>query len=248
MGGVMGAIGGSQDEAQAAYLKYKNRLNAHQERVREEEKEEEKKARNILQEFIDRPRPEKLPHACQVVPGLWLGSLYDAMDEEYVDREKITHAVSGTLAEDPFHGKVQRLIAIVDDEDPGDIWKWFEQVCEFIDEALAGGGHVLVHCEWGVSRSPTLVAAYLMRKDKITPEKALDRLKELRDCVHPNKNFLGALDEWSGTLKVKDGEDEHAGGFLTRVRALTEPADEHTKKEHRRRTSGSWQKVPENHA
>merc|ERR1719384_3111730 len=118
------------------------------------------------------------------------------MDEPWVQRQGITHAVSGTIAEDPFHGRVNRLVAIVDDEDPSDIWKWFEPVSDFIEEALKEGGHVLVHCEWGVSRSSTLLAAYLMRSKRRTAVACLKDLKAKRDCVCPNKDFLQALDEW----------------------------------------------------
>lgn len=199
-----GEISSSQSAAQKAYEDYQKKRNSRRLEQKEEAAEEEKKGSDILQEFRDRPRPNALPHACETWSGVWLGSLYDAMDADFVEREHISHAVSGTLAQDPFNGKVTRLIAIVDDEDPGDIWKWFERVSDFIDDALRQGGQVLVHCEWGVSRSPTLVAAYLMRVSHRSANSCLEDLKALRDCVSPNKHFLKALEEWQVTLKIPD--------------------------------------------
>jgi len=211
----------SQDDAQKAFEQYQKRKNSHRAEVKAEEEKDKEKARDILQEFRDRPWPEALPRACEVVPGVLLGSLYDLMDAEWIVREGITHAVSGTLADDPCDGKVKRLIAIVDDEDPGDIWKWFERVCAFIDEALQAGGRVLVHCEWGVSRSPTLVAAYLMHTQRGTATATLDHLKTLRDCVRPNKHFQGALQEWQTTLRI-----EEPAGSASPAAAAAPPAQQ----------------------
>ena len=44
----------------------------------------------------------------------------------------------------------------------------FDDVAEFIDEALANGGKILVNCEMGMSRSSTCVLAYLMLRQKMT--------------------------------------------------------------------------------
>ena len=43
---------------------------------------------------------------------------------------------------------------------------------DVIDAALERGEHVLVHCEFARSRSPTLIISYLMRKNKLTKEDA----------------------------------------------------------------------------
>ena len=61
---------------------------------------------------------------------------------------------------------------------------------DFIDEGLAGGGGVLVHCYAGMSRSPTCVIAYLMAVKGLTLDHAWDYVKDIRDIARPNPGFL----------------------------------------------------------
>ena len=48
------------------------------------------------------------------------------------------------------------------DTQNSDLALYFEQAIRFIDEAHAAGGAVLVHCMAGISRSTTIVLAYLI--------------------------------------------------------------------------------------
>ncbi|ESO82277.1 hypothetical protein LOTGIDRAFT_134995, partial [Lottia gigantea] len=67
----------------------------------------------------------------------------------------------------------------------------FQSAVEFIDEALKSG-KVYVHCQMGVSRSATIVIAYLMAKC------GMDLMHATRHCRHrreifPNSGFLKQL-------------------------------------------------------
>ena len=70
-------------------------------------------------------------------------------------------------------------------------------ICEFIDHMLHSepAGAVLVHCEYGVSRSPTIVIAYLMWKRGLKFEDALAMVKEKRK-IKPSANFTKQLQIW----------------------------------------------------
>jgi protein-tyrosine phosphatase len=70
-----------------------------------------------------------------------------------------------------------------------DISQYFEQVSEFIEEHVAKGNGVLVHCAFGVSRSSTLVIAYLMKKLRIKYHEAFSFVKRKRTVVRPNGGF-----------------------------------------------------------
>ncbi|ETN80625.1 dual specificity phosphatase, catalytic domain protein [Necator americanus] len=63
----------------------------------------------------------------------------------------------------------------------------------FMKNAVQSGGNVLVHCEVGVSRSVTVVAAYIMQKYKFSPEKALEFIKKSRPIAFPNEGFYAQL-------------------------------------------------------
>lgn len=53
------------------------------------------------------------------------------------------------------------------------ISKHFDAAFEAIDKAARAGERVLVHCGAGVSRSATLCAMYLMRKNNMGPHAAV---------------------------------------------------------------------------
>ncbi len=55
---------------------------------------------------------------------------------------------------------------------------------QFLEEELAKGGKVYVHCWEGLGRSPTLVAAYLV-KTGLTPDEAWKMIRRVRPFIRP---------------------------------------------------------------
>jgi len=68
----------------------------------------------------------------------------------------------------------------------------------FIRAALASSPHarVLVHCVEGVSRSPSVVAAYLMSEWRCSAGEAVRWVSSKRRGVNPNFGFLDQLNEY----------------------------------------------------
>lgn len=58
-----------------------------------------------------------------------------------------------------------------------------------------GPTKVLIHCEKGYSRSPTVLIAYLMRKNRLPLDTVMEQVKSKRD-VGPNPNFMDQLQVW----------------------------------------------------
>ena len=66
----------------------------------------------------------------------------------------------------------------------------------FIHEAVSSGGKVFVHCMAGVSRSATVLAAYLIRFHGLSPDEAIALLIERRPIVNPNPGFRKQLEDY----------------------------------------------------
>lgn len=70
-----------------------------------------------------------------------------------------------------------------------------------INEAVSKGKKVYVHCKNGHARSPTMVAAYLIRFQGKSIEEAIDLIKDIRPEIHIEENQKKALeafrDRWS---------------------------------------------------
>ncbi|UYV80476.1 DUSP3 [Cordylochernes scorpioides] len=82
-----------------------------------------------------------------------------------------------------------------------------ELTFNFIQKALESKGHdnhgkVLVHCMMGLSRSPTIVMAFLIMKRGLTAELALRTVKSHRE-VRPNDGFLLQLLELEDNVKAR---------------------------------------------
>jgi hypothetical protein len=87
----------------------------------------------------------------------------------------------------------------IDDTDRTNIIEHFLPCVDFIHSILTASNKekkqgVLVHCQAGVSRSTTLVAAYLMVKKRMNVEQAVEKIKEVRSQVEPSEFFLMQLE------------------------------------------------------
>ncbi|KAK3252896.1 hypothetical protein CYMTET_37830 [Cymbomonas tetramitiformis] len=72
----------------------------------------------------------------------------------------------------------------------------FQQSIEFIDERMKKGERGLVHCMEGMSRSTTILCAYLINTQKWSLKKCLTHIKSRRSIVRPNLTFFQELREY----------------------------------------------------
>jgi len=71
-----------------------------------------------------------------------------------------------------------------------------EEVLPKIHQSIMSGNTVAVHCFAGVSRSATIVIAYLMKYENYSFEKAIEHVFEARPVICPNIGFLKLLKEF----------------------------------------------------
>ncbi|XP_064454696.1 uncharacterized protein LOC135365980 [Ornithodoros turicata] len=137
----------------------------------------------------------------EVIPGLYVGSQDVAADKNLLVSRGITHVVNAATFIPNFHEPdlVYKRFEVLDLPD-SNLHPLFEPCCDFIDEALSGGGGVLVHCNAGVSRSVSLVVAYLMLRKGMRFANALARVQEVRPVARPNDGFRAQLMELDNRL------------------------------------------------
>ena len=81
----------------------------------------------------------------------------------------------------------------VDDSPNEDMSIYFDDVCDLIETNRLQGYGTVIHCMAGVSRSSTIMLAYLVKYTNLTLYQSFLHLKTIRDPVHPNVNFMQQL-------------------------------------------------------
>ncbi|EHB17500.1 Dual specificity protein phosphatase 13, partial [Heterocephalus glaber] len=154
-----------------------------------------------LQRLLWVRRATTLNHVNEVWPNLFLGDAYAARDRSRLMQMGITHVVNaaaGRFQVDTgakfYHGLPLEYYGVEADDNPNfDISIYFLPVARYIRAALSvPRGRVLVHCAMGVSRSATLVLAFLMICENMTLVEAIQTVQAHRD-ICPNSGFLRQL-------------------------------------------------------
>nr|XP_031864201.1 uncharacterized protein CI109_000113 [Kwoniella shandongensis]KAA5531273.1 hypothetical protein CI109_000113 [Kwoniella shandongensis] len=175
-------------------------------------------------------------HLQEVVEGLWVGDLVAAMDTEGLEQRGITNILSLLRPRLEFPSNLSVYPLEIDDAADTDLLThlpscvaWIQSVLETrrrsLDPSAANDppvpraleiapiaqdpkpGGVLVHCQAGMSRSASVVAAYLMRTMDLDPMEAVDMLREKRPVVEPSDTFwhqLGLFYNADGRVSLKD--------------------------------------------
>lgn len=141
----------------------------------------------------------------EVMPHLFLSSHLPTGDEDLLQARGVTHVLSIGHLPSKTIPEIKYSYFDVKDDPKFDIKSIFKDCLRIIEEEKSEGGVVLVHCNCGVSRAPTVVIAYLMMTEKISYEDALARVKQVRAIVNPNEGFVGQLRLLEDELKNEEG-------------------------------------------
>lgn len=100
------------------------------------------------------------------------------------------------------HEKIEYFRVPVNDRDKSESDKqkiklYLPQATAFIHINLTENKKVLVHCMSGITRSATVVVAYLMRYEKMTLNEAIVLVREKRPKALTNVRYIEALQEFS---------------------------------------------------
>ena len=81
----------------------------------------------------------------------------------------------------------------VNDLPDNNIAEHLPEAIRFIDQRLAQGKAVLVHCAAGISRSSAVLISYFMTRDRLDFDQARAYVKSRRRCISPNEGFKTQL-------------------------------------------------------
>ncbi|CAF1166042.1 unnamed protein product [Adineta steineri] len=132
-----------------------------------------------------------------VLPHLYLGALKDRTNSTLMTKNQIKRVLCIIDVPDIIVDKEYKPTHLLNiqaaDAQEQDLAQYFEKCIEFIHQARTEHENILVHCYAGISRSATVVLAYLMTIGDYDVDKAIQIVKGARGFIHPNPGFLSQL-------------------------------------------------------
>jgi protein tyrosine phosphatase len=133
-----------------------------------------------------------------IIDNIYLGNAEDAREYDLLKTKKITHILTAAIEQEtPFINSFTYLKFPLYDSPYTDISKFIIPAIEFILDSQQKGGNILIHCAAGISRSASIVIAYLIIKKKMTYTQAYIFVKQKRPIINPNEGFQKSLIELS---------------------------------------------------
>jgi len=131
----------------------------------------------------------------QIMTDLFLGNIYTAKEKELMKRHNIKYIVN--VSHNTYNFFPDDFVYCnisVQDKDAANIAQYFSVTNNFIEHSRKNGdGSVLVHCKGGVSRSPTILIAYMMYQYKLSFKHAYGYIKSRKSGINPNPGFTSQL-------------------------------------------------------
>jgi protein phosphatase slingshot len=137
--------------------------------------------------------------ATEIIAGkLYLGDMFVANNAETLSQLNIKRIISlGGFEEQAGyveHENIDYFWIYIDDADDEPIDYYFDKCNQFIDSSP---GPVFVHCAAGISRSPTIVMAYLIKSEGMSFWKAWQYVRSRRPFICPNDGFYKQLEKYA---------------------------------------------------
>jgi predicted protein tyrosine phosphatase len=182
--------------------------------------------------------PTNSSHIHCILPGLYLTGVSGASELWKLKLLNVAAIVNCGDASNTFPDRFEYLRVELRDLETADLTIHLDSVLNFIHSRLSLNGNnrgdngtvananidaddgddssqpkqkprvVLVHCAMGMSRSASLVIAYLMKHREMSFQNALQCVRSARNCVEPNAGFVRQLLAFEATLRKGNRTNE----------------------------------------
>eukprot|EP00439_Symbiodinium_sp_Y106_P078039 s2013_g16.t2 len=160
--------------------------------------------------------------ASPILHWLLIGGKFAATAPE-LRRTEVTHVLNCSERV-PFQTSVQtcNMPVFLEDEPDEELSRVLETAVNFLDEVQHHGGRCLVNCRKGMSRSVSIVLAYLILRQDLSLRAAWELVKTQRPVALPNTGFRRQLRQLE--LAKRGSSSMVAADFNARGMSCEEPA------------------------
>lgn len=135
----------------------------------------------------------------KITPNIYLTDNINSRDYVKLQRMGVQQILTVGIDLEPHATDIFRTYKVdVSDVENENIGMYFNATNDFINKGIT-----LVHCRAGISRSASIVIAYLMKIRKWSLNRAMSYVKSRRRIIKPNPGFLLQLKSYESTLLKK---------------------------------------------
>lgn len=139
---------------------------------------------------LDKKKTQFNPEIDKITDKVYLGNYDGQRDKQKLNDIGITSVlICGNYFQRFYPNEYIYYELEIDDTTSQNIIDYFDDTFLFIERSYK----VFVHCGSGVSRSPSFVIAYLMKKNDWRYEEAYKFVEDKRRIIDPNPNFIDQL-------------------------------------------------------
>ena len=140
----------------------------------------------------------------KITDKIYLGDIDGAREVDYLKKQGIKYIINlaGTMFSPEYEeGLFTRKMIEIMDFPKENIFQYFKECIDFIEKA----DKIYIHCMAGVSRSASIVIAYIMWKEHKNYNEAFAFVKKYR-FIYPNFGFVYQL-KYFGKLLIENKYD-----------------------------------------
>ena len=155
-----------------------------------------------LDELITKELLTKSNNINKITDNIYLGDEEGAKEIDFFKAEQIQNVLSITDNPPTYPPELNIIHKIInlDENKSLKIFSYLKECIDFIDNC----DKIYIHCSCGISRSPSIVIAYLMWKTHSSFSQAYNYVQKRRNCIEPNIGFLAKLQKFDTILKNND--------------------------------------------
>ncbi|KAL4482182.1 hypothetical protein ABPG72_014995 [Tetrahymena utriculariae] len=137
-------------------------------------------------------------HIANIIDNVYLSDYNTAQDIQVLTLFKITHVINCSPQNciNNFENKIQYLNVEILDEWEANLIENIDAIFKFIQKSQRQNGRILIHCYRGISRSPSVAIAYIIKNLNINENQALKYCKSRYQQAEPNASFMIQLQQY----------------------------------------------------
>lgn len=160
---------------------------------------------NIINNTITESIPLKGKDFFEINQNIFLGNIKSSTNASILKENNITHIINCASTDYPStNSNISYFDIPISDDTTSSITPYLSKACEFIEKCIEQKGKVLVHCEEGISRSSSVIIAYLIFKEGISYREAFNKVSNICPKIQPNPTFKKELISFHMQKKIEN--------------------------------------------